>query len=209
MVIGAICIVIGAILTALTGGSFLAALGIGFKAAAMAGLISGGISVMSSLIVSIFSGNNFKTMFGKALRSFADGFASGFMWGGVFAGGAQTISAILKFSRSGTVILGGKQLQLFKPNNFSGKTLGKLKIWSPNGLNNPNSGGTLFKIGKTFRIDFETGKQLFHTHITYNLYNSMPKFMRSMKWIFDPAKRDVHVRLTSILGGVIGVTQKE
>ena len=42
-------------------------------------------------------------------------------------------------------------------------------------------------------------------HITYNLYNSMPNFM---KWIFDFAKRDVHVRLTSILGGVIGVTQK-
>ena len=55
----------------------------------------------------------------------------------------------------------------------------------------------------------EAGKQLFHTHITYNLYNSMPNFMKSTKWIFDPAKRDVHVRLTSILGGVIGVTQKE
>ena len=146
------------------------------------------------------------------------------MWGGIFAGGAQTISAILKFSRSGTLIFDGEQLQLFKPNNFSGKTLGKIKIWSPNGLNNPkapakkaaaksaaknNSGGTLFKIGKTFRLDFEAGKQLFHMHITYNLYNSMPNFMKSMKWIFDPAKRDVHVRLTSILGGVIGVTQKE
>lgn len=209
LVIGAICIVIGAVLTVLTGGSFLAALGIGFKAAAMAGFISGGISVMSSLIVSIFSGDSFKTILGKVLRSFVDGFASGFMWGGIFAGGAQTISAILKFSRSGTLIFGGEQLQLFKPNNFSGKTLGKIKIWSPNGLNNPNSGGTLFKIGKTFRLDFEAGKQLFHTHITYNLYNSMPNFMKSMKWIFDPAKRDVHVRLTSILGGVIGVTQKE
>ena len=209
LVIGAICIVIGAVLTVLTGGSFLAALGIGFKAAAMAGFISGGISVMSSLIVSIFSGDSFKTILGKVLRSFVDGFASGFMWGGIFAGGAQTISAILKFSRSGKLIFGGEQLQLFKPNNFSGKTLGKIKIWSPNGLNNPNSGGTLFKIGKTFRLDFEAGKQLFHTHITYNLYNSMPIFMKSMKWIFDPAKRDVHVRLTSILGGVIGVTQKE
>lgn len=193
----------------MTGGSFLAALGIGFKAAAMAGFISGGISVMSSLIVSIFSGDSFKTILGKVLRSFVDGFASGFMWGGIFAGGAQTISAILKFSRSGTLIFGGEQLQLFKPNNFSGKTLGKIKIWSPNGLNNPNFGGTLFKIGKTFRLDFEAGKQLFHTHITYNLYNSMPNFMKSMKCIFDPAKRDVHVRLTSILGGVIGVTQKE
>lgn len=209
LVIGAICIVIGAVLTVLTGGSFLAVLGIGFKAAAMAGFISGGISVMSSLIVSIFSGDSFKTILGKVLRSFVDGFASGFMWGGIFAGGAQTISAILKFSRSGTLIFGGEQLQLFKPNNFSGKTLGKIKIWSPNGLNNPNSGGTLFKIGKTFRLDFEAGKQLFHTHITYNLYNSMPNFMKSMKWVFDPAKRDVHVRLTSILGGVIGVTQKE
>ena len=139
LVIGAICIVIGAVLTVLTGGSFLAALGIGFKAAAMAGFISGGISVMSSLIVSIFSGDSFKTILEKVLRSFVDGFASGFMWGGIFAGGAQTISAILKFSRSGTLIFGGEQLQLFKPNNFSGKTLGTIKIWSPNGLNNPNS----------------------------------------------------------------------
>ena len=124
LVIGAICIVIGAFLTVLTGGSFLAA---GFKAAAMAGFISGGISVISSLIVSIFSGDSFKTILGKVLRSFVDGFASGFMWGGIFAGGAQTISAILKFSRSGTLIFGGEQLQLFKPNNFSGKTLGKIK----------------------------------------------------------------------------------
>ena len=142
LVIGAICIVIGAVLNVLTGGSFLAA---GFKAAAMARFISGGISVMSSLIVSIFSGDSFKTILEKVLRSFVDGFASGFMWGGIFAGGVQTISAILKFSRSGTLIFGGEQLQLFKPNNFSGKTLGKIKIWSPNGLNNPNSGGTLFK----------------------------------------------------------------
>lgn len=58
-------------------------------------------------------------------------------------------------------------------------------------------------------MDFEAGKQLFHTHITYSLYNSMSKFVRSARWIFDPAKRDVHVRLTSLLGGIIGVTQKE
>lgn len=69
LVIGAICIVIGAVLTVLTGGSFLAALGIEFKAAAMAGFISGGISVMSSLIVSIFSGDSFKTILEKVLRS--------------------------------------------------------------------------------------------------------------------------------------------
>ena len=67
LVIGAICIVIGAVLTVLTGGSFLAALGIGFKSAAMAGFISGGISVISSLIVSIFSGDSFKTILGKVL----------------------------------------------------------------------------------------------------------------------------------------------
>lgn len=73
------------------------ALGEGLTAAAIAGLISGGIS---SLIFSIFSGANFKTMFGKALRSFADGFASGFMWGGIFAGGAQTISPIIDSSIS-------------------------------------------------------------------------------------------------------------
>lgn len=40
------------------------------------------------------------------------------------------------------------------------------------------------------------------------LYNRMPEFVKSMKWIFDPAKCDIHVRLTSISGGITGAAQK-
>ena len=53
------------------------------------------------------------------------------MWGGIFAGGAQKISAILKFSRSGTLIFDGEQLQLFKPNNFSKGAVGKYQFLAP------------------------------------------------------------------------------
>lgn len=45
------------------------------------------------------------------------------MWGGIFAGGAQTISAILKFSRSGKLIFGGEQLQLFN------QIISQVKLW--------------------------------------------------------------------------------
>ena len=103
------------------------------------------------------------------------------MWGGIFAGGAQTISAILKFSRSGTLIFDGEQLQLFKPNNFSGKTLGKIKICLQTDLITLILVEHYLKLEKLSELDFEAGKQLFHTHITYNLYYSMPNFIKSMK----------------------------
>ena len=208
IVIGILFITIGAILTALTGGTFFAAFIVGLKAALISGFISGGINAIGTTISLLIKGEGLEKALQKGLESFGDGFASGFMWGGIFAGGAQSMAAVLKFSRSGTLFLGGKQWQMFSPNNFAGKNIGPFKIWSPNSIGNPNSGGTLLKIGRTFRIDFEAGKQLFHIHITHNLYNGLPAFVRSIRWIFDPARRDVHVRLTSLLGGIIGALEE-
>jgi len=194
ILIGLACIVIGALLTFLTGGAFLAALAVGLKAAAIAALISGGISAGISIIISIIDGDGFATTLGKTVKAFFDGAASGFMWGGIFAGGSQAISGIMRLSSK----LG-----------VTSKILGKFKLWSPNSLTNPNSGGTLFKIGKTFRIDFEAGKQLFHTHITKKMFEKLPAFLKGMKWLFDPSKNDVHVRLTSLLGGIFGAIFKK
>ena len=209
ILIGLAAIVIGAVLTVLTGGAFLPALLAGLKAAAIAGLISGGVSAGISVVGSCINGEDFGTALGNAFNAFGDGFASGFMWGGIMAGGSQAFASVMRFSRSGSITLLGKNIQFFKPNNFKGFKIGNLKIWSPNSLGNPNSGGTLLKIGDTFRIDFEVGKQLFHTHISHGLFNTLPKFVQNMSWLFDPARADVHVRLVGLLGGIMGVSKRQ
>ncbi len=210
IVIGIVVIAVGAVLTALTGGTFLAAFLVGLKAALISGLIGGAISAGISLIGSLIKGESFGTTMGHLVRSFGDGFAGGFMWGGIFAGASQGMAAILRFSQTGTItLMGGKSLQVFNPSGTYNYQLGSnIKFWSPNSPGNPNSGGTLFKFGRTFRIDFEAGKQLFHTHITTNMYNKLPGFIKGLKFIFDPARRDVHVRLTSLLGGIFGAADE-
>jgi hypothetical protein len=191
ILIGLAAIVIGAILTFLTGGAFLPALLAGLKAAIVAGLISGGICAGISITVSIVNGESFETTIMKAFDAFGDGFASGFMTGGLFAGGSQALSAVMNVSAK----MGA-----------SATVAGKFKFWSPNSLDNPNLGGTLFKIGKTLRFDVEAGKQLFHTHLTKNIFEQLPKFLQSAKWLFEPSKRDVHMKLTELLGGLIGAS---
>ena len=184
ILIGTIFIAVGALITVLTGGAaltlagFLSAFLVGLKAAAVSAAISAGISTAMAL----FTGEN-------VLYAFFDGAVGGYKWGGIMAGFTQTIAGLLRISTK----LGITRAGVF---NF-----GKLKIWSPNSVTNTNSGGTLFGIGKTFRIDFEAGKQLFHTHISHSLYNKLPDIIKRMK-IFDPARRDVHVRLTVIVAQI-------
>ncbi len=105
IVIGILFITIGAILTALTGGTFFAAFIVGLKAALISGFISGGINAVGTTISLLIKGEGLEKALQKGLESFGDGFASGFMWGGIFAGGAQSMAAVLKFSRSGTLFL--------------------------------------------------------------------------------------------------------
>ena len=146
--IGLAAIAIGALLTFLTGGAFLPALLAGLKVATIAGLISGGIGVSISATGSIINGESFGDALGNALNAFGDGFASGFMIGGIMAGSSQIISGGFKIAaklgaqtgRSGGI---GKE--------------GIFKILSPDKIaSDGNSGGTIFKIGKTFRFDVDS-----------------------------------------------------
>ena len=87
LVIGAICIVIGAVLTVLSGGTFLAGLAVCFGKAILTATIFGAISVGFSALASKILDQPFT--FSDALSAFGDGFASGFMFGGLGAlGGA-------------------------------------------------------------------------------------------------------------------------
>lgn len=173
LIVGLVCIVVGAVLTYLTGGAFLAALLAGLKVAAISALVSGTIDG----VIALFTGGDFWEAFG-------DGLASGFMFGGVLSGITQALSSVMRISSQ----LGAKTFQI-----------GKLRIWSPNSLLNPNSGGTLLKFGKTFRIDVEATQNLLHFHIPKSVYNKLPQIIKNIKWIFEPAKKDVHVRLIPII----------
>ena len=83
LVIGAICIVIGAVLTVLSGGTFLAGLAVCFGKAILTATIFGAISVGFSALASKILDQPFT--FNDALSAFGDGFASGFMFGGLGA----------------------------------------------------------------------------------------------------------------------------
>ena len=89
LIVGAIAIVVGAAIIALTGGAaaaFFPALLAGLKVAAISAVVGG---VLSS-IIAFFSGGNI-------LSAFGDGFASGFMWGGIFFAVNSAVSAIQTF----------------------------------------------------------------------------------------------------------------
>lgn len=111
--------------------------------AALSGLISGGISAVKN---------------GSFWSGFGDGFASGFMWGGIIAGAANALSGALTITRA------------ISP-GFNGANVGGLRIWSPNSATNPHYGGTLIKIGKYFRLDTEPALGLhFHMALTGRMH---------------------------------------
>lgn len=108
IIVGVVAIVIGAILTYLTGGAFLAALLAGFKAAAISALVSGAISG----IIALFTGESFWEAFG-------DGLAEGFMWGGIF----HAVSAFTKLISPLTSKITGKITQTLNKVTAKAKTL--------------------------------------------------------------------------------------
>ena len=82
-----------------------------------------------------------------------EGFAEGFMAGGILAGISQTLACGFRLLSKLGIASGRK----------GGINLGKLKILSPNNTSNPNIGGTLIKYQNKVRIDVEIG-QLLHAH---------------------------------------------
>ena len=86
LIIGAVAIVVGAAIIALTGGAaaaFIPALLAGLKAAAISALVGGAISG----VIALLTGGDF-------LSAFGDGLAQGFMLGGIFFAISSSISAI-------------------------------------------------------------------------------------------------------------------
>lgn len=185
LAVGTAAVVAGAAIVALTGGTaaaFMPTLWAGLNVAAASSLTSGIISSATALV----TGEN-------VLEAFGDGLAGGFMWGGIFAGASSFVA--------GTLRLGARF-------GKAGKAFGKAKFWSPNSLGNNNAGGTLFRFGKKFHIDFDVNildsakTQFLHTHMAKSTYKAMPEIMKKMTWIFDPAKGTVHVRLIPIIAPI-------
>lgn len=139
--------------TALTAGT-----GTGFMAAFGAALLTSAKSVGISMAISVGIGATVGGITGGwegALQGFANGLADGFMWGGIFAGGAQILSGVFKIAANAGVATGRNGgIQLTK----------NIKVLSPNNLKFYENGGTLLKIGKNFR--FDVGSQtLLHMHL--------------------------------------------
>ena len=149
LVIGTAFIIVGAVVTALTAGTgagFMAAFGSALLASAKATGISMAISAgIGALVGGITNG------WEGALQGFGDGLADGFMWGGIFAGGAQILSGVFRIAAE----LGmptGRKGGIFITKN--------IKIFSPNNVLFYENGGTLLKIGESFRIDVGTRRLL-------------------------------------------------
>ena len=116
ILIGLAFIVVGALITVFTAGtgtafwaSFGAAFFGGLKFALVSALISGGINIAVYTGSTLLSGK--KLRFSDAMSSFGDGFASGFMWGGITAGVAMTVSAGFRIAASKGVTAGPKNLK--------------------------------------------------------------------------------------------------
>ena len=152
--IGVAAIAIGAAVTALTGGAALPALVAGVKAACIAGVISAATNATTTAIQSAVSGESFADIVQKSARAAVDGFADGFMAGGITAGVSQIASGGFKIAAQ----LGAKT------GRSGGIKIGNAKILSPDATWHQNNGGTLLKIGKNFRIDVGSNT-LLHMHL--------------------------------------------
>ena len=120
----------------------------GLKAALASGAITGEINAGISLDSSLVQGEDIGTIIGNSLNAFGDGFAGGFMIGGIMAGTSMALSSGFRIAAKSGVRTGKK--------GGIGKE-GVFKILSPDRIAaDGNSGGTLFKIGKTFRVDVDT-----------------------------------------------------
>ena len=183
LLIGIGFLVVGAAVTALTAGTgagFMAAFGAALLTSTKAVAVSTAISAGIGLAVGGLTTGTWDGAINGMLESAVDGF----MWGGIFAGGAQILSAGFK----GLAKLGVP----------TGKTGGiaKTGFMSPDKLRTPEGiakianrgqkfydyGGTLLKFGKYAHIDVST-KSLLHMHLFFT---------------------QAHLPLGTVLAGIIG-----
>lgn len=128
----------------------------GLKAAVVFGAIGAVVGAGTSAVSHRGSTGSWDGAGKATIDGAVNGFASGFMTGGIMAGGSQIISSRFKVAAKVSVNAGKKV--------SSGIKIGKkIKVLSPDKLYHNSNGGTLFKIGKTFRIDVNSNTML-HAH---------------------------------------------
>lgn len=108
-IIGAVAIVVGAAILALTGGAAVALFGTAILAGLKAATVSALISATISGLIAAFTGGDF-------LKAFGDGFASGFMWGGIFFAVSSILSAIRTAVHANNSISHAEQVKINKKN---------------------------------------------------------------------------------------------
>ena len=141
LTIGTAFIVGGAIVSAITCGAGTAA-GAAFGSALLSSTIQVGASMAVGIgvngLVNLANGDNFFDNVGNTI-------ASSYMWGGIFAGGAQILGGAFRVAankgvpavRKGGINIGNSSV----------------KILSPDKNNWAKAGGTIIKFGNSFRVD--------------------------------------------------------
>ena len=165
VLIGTAFIVGGAVVTALTAGA-----GVGFMAAFGSALLSSTLQVGISMGTSVIVGGLMSVANGaRFFDNIGDSLASGFMWGGIFAGGAQIIGGGFRMAANMGAQTGRN----------GGIALGKtgIKVLSPDSNSWAKAGGTLLKIGKNTRLDIGAHYGL-HLHTVFNSAKWLPSIIK-------------------------------
>lgn len=185
LVIGVAFIVVGALVAALTAGT-----GVGFMAAFGSALLSSMTQVGISMAISVGLGGLVSLSNGGGFfDNVGDNLASGFMWGGIFAGGAQILSG--GFKAYATIANKFKKLTairhspIFSPDRL--KKASEIAKIAKKGQAIYNTGGRLISFGFG-GIDVGT-KALLHMHL----------------WFMDK----IHIPLGTIIAGIIGGFKNE
>ena len=135
-------------ITVATGGAALPAIVAAGKAIAISGVTSaalgGGITTAK---LAVRGELNEPGSWKEVAKSAWDGLADGVMWGGIMAGGSQTLSGIGRFAAKQEWLKTGRKGGI----NFWN---GRLKVFSPDSTRYYNPGGTILKFSDYFQPCF-------------------------------------------------------
>ena len=185
LIVGAAAVLVGAAVVALTAGTasvFVPALVTGLQSAAVAGAASAATSVATEVVCTVAEGGTIKDVAENALVAARDGFADGFMVGGISAGVTMMATAPLMHSNGIGV---GKTAKPNKPRVDIGYGNPKAHGYTAVNVNN-NAGKSVF------RIDYDPTNGL-HAH--YGATNALRQIHR----------RGAAKVVMGIIGGTTGV----
>lgn len=167
LLIGAAFILVGAAVTAATAGTgtgLLAAFGAALLTSAKAVAVSTAISAGIGFVVGGISSGSFD----GAVAGLLNGAVDGFMWGGIFAGGSQILSAGFKGLAKLGIPTGRKGgiagTGILSPDKL--RSVEDISKIAQRGQAFYDYGGTILKFGKYAHVDVST-KSLLHLHLWF------------------------------------------